>query len=165
MRTRHVGIILGLALVAGSAMAWTGAVEQAVTLYHSYHASIARDDVLELQQTELVLIQPELKTFADENSEEAMDFSTAMDDWSYYASEITQQFAALQVPVVSTDKRYLVFTLGEEQRMIFDSRKPQPNVEDEVAWGAFLYRKGQPPIAIDITDNDMAAAKAYLGLK
>lgn len=161
MRTRHAAIILSLALAAGSATAWVGPV----TLYHSYHPSTARDDVFELRQTELVLIQPELKTFADEHSAEAMDFSTTMDDWSYYASETTRRFAALQVQVVSTDKRYLVFTLAKDQRMIFDSRTPQPNSAEEVFWGAFLYRKGQPPIAIDITDNDMAAAKAYLGLK
>lgn len=160
MRKRSFAIILGLVLAASSVTAFA----TAVTLYRPYDQAV-KEDTFEMQQTELVLIQPELKKFADENSEAAMDYSTAMDDWSYYASEITQSFAALHVKVVSTDKRYLVFTQGKDQRMIFDSQKPLPDSEDEGGWGAFLYRQGQAPIAVDITFNDMAAAKAYLGIK
>lgn len=160
VRRRNFGILSALVLAVSSAMAFAAPV----TLYSPYDPTLAQD-AFAMQQTELVLIQPELKTFADENSEQAMDYSTAMDDWSYYASEITQSFEALHVKVVSTDKRYLIFTLGKDQRMIFDSQKPQPDSEDEGGWGAFLYRKGQPPIAVDITFNDMAVAKAYLGLK
>ncbi|MGL5386222.1 MAG: hypothetical protein ACRC2A_03105 [Enterobacterales bacterium] len=160
MRKRNFSILLGLMLAVSS----TTAFAIPVALYSPYDPTL-NQDAFEMQQTELVLLQPELKTFADENSEAAMDYSTAMDDWSYYASEITQSFAALHVKVVSTDKRYLIFTEGKDQRMIFDSLKPQPDSEDEGGWGAYLYRKGQPPIAVDITFNDMAAAKAYLGIK
>ncbi|TQI78626.1 hypothetical protein FHU10_1336 [Serratia fonticola] len=165
MSKRNIGIILGVLLASSSSVVVRAAIdEQHVTLYSPYHAGTVRDDAFELRQTGLVLIQPELKTFADEDSEEAQDYATAMDDWSYYASETTQHFEALPVQVVNTDKRYLIFTLGKDQRMIFDTRKPQPGAEEGV-WGAFLYRQGQPPMGVDITDNDMAAAKTYLGLK
>lgn len=162
MRKRNIGILLGLVLAVSSAMAFAAPV----TLYRPYDPTLEQD-AFEMQQTELVLIQPELKEFADENSEQAMDYSTAMDDWSYYASEIAQSFETLHVKVVSTDKRYLIFTLGKDQRMMFDSQKPLLDSKDEDGWWwwAFLYRKGQPPIAVDITFNEMAAAKAYLGLK
>ncbi len=164
MRKRGFGIILSLALAAGSVAAWAGSAERNVTLYRAYDQPRLGNDAFELSQTELVLIQPELKKFADENSEEAADYFTAMDDWAYYASETARLFEALHVKVVNTDKRYLIFTQGADQRMIFDTQKPRQDSE-EGTWGAFLYRQGQPPIAIDITDNDMAAAKAYLGLK
>lgn len=160
MRKRSFAIILGLVLGASSVTAFA----TAVTLYRPYDQAV-KEDTFEMQQTELVLIQPELKTFADENSEAAMDYSTTMDDWSYYASEISQSFAALHVKVVNTEKRYLIFTLGKDQRMIFDSQKPLSDPEDAGGWGAYLYRKGQAPIAVDITVSDMAEAKAYLGLK
>lgn len=160
MRKRNFGILLGLMLAVSSATAFAAPV----SLYSPYDPTFNKD-AFEMQQTELVLIQPELKTFADENSEAAMDYSTVMDDWSYYVSEASQRFAALHVKVVNTDKRYLTFTLDKDQRMIFDSQKPQPDSEDEGGWGAYLYRQGQPPIAVDITDSDMAEAKAYLGIK
>lgn len=160
MRKRNFGILLGLMLAVSSATAFAAPV----SLYSPYDPTLNKD-AFELQQTELVLIQPELKTFADENSEAAVDYSTTMDDWSYYASEITQSFEALHVKVVNTDKRYLIFTLGKDQRMIFDSQEPLSDPEDAGGWGAYLYRKGQAPIALDITVSDMAEAKAYLGLK
>lgn len=160
MRKRNFGILLGLMLAVGSVTAFA----VPVSLYSPYDPTLNKD-AFEMQQTELVLIQPELKTFADENSEAAMDYSTVMDDWSYYASETTQRFEALHVKVVNTDKRYLIFTQGKGQRMIFDSQKPLSDEDDAGGWGAYLYRQGQPPVAVDITDSDMAEAKAYLGIK
>lgn len=161
MGNRYCCIFLGLLLIAGSC----GAAEMPVTGCKAYDQTGVRDDTFELDQTELVLIQPVIQTFTDENSQQAMDFSTMMDDWSHYASEITRSFEALQVRVVSTDKRYLIFTLGENQRMIFDSRQTPSTPDEAVSWQALLYRKGQVPKLIDITDNNMAEAKAYLGLK
>lgn len=133
---------------------------QTVTQYHNLLKDTVPDDALELKETTLVLITPPTQHFNDESSDEAQGYFTAMDDWSFYASALTQYFTALKVPVLFEQRHRFVITLNNGQRRIFDANHPQP--EADSMWGVVLYRKGRMPIMLDITDSEPADAKPYL---
>lgn len=137
---------------------------QMVTKYQFPGKDKIPNDVLELKDTTLVLIEPPQQKFRDKNSAAAQDYGTAMDDWSFYAAELTRYFSALKVPVLSDQRHRFVITLNNGQRRIFDANHIQTE-EDDVSWGAVLYRKGHLPIVLDITDSEPADAKRYLGLQ
>ena len=46
----------------------------------------------EVNDTRLVIFEPEYKTFKDENSEEAEAYFIAMDDWNWYSHELNKNF-------------------------------------------------------------------------
>ncbi len=133
-----------------------------VTRYQHCSGHTMREQSIDLKETALVVIYPEQKKFANENSQEAQDYYTAMDDWSYYASEITRHYEALGVQVSYSDKKALSFLLGKNECMNFDVKKWQSKTSPEDSWDVFLYRKGQLPIAVDITDYDTSETKNYL---
>lgn len=80
-----------------------------VTRYQSCSAQTVNNQSMDLKETALMIISPSIKKFADEDSREAEDYFTAMDDWSYYTSQIAQRYEALGVQVIHSGKKTLSF--------------------------------------------------------
>lgn len=133
-----------------------------VTRYQPCSGQTGGEQSIDLKETALVIIKPEQQKFTNEDSQEAQDYFTGMDDWYYYASEMTQHYETLGIHVIDSEKKSLSFLLGKNECMDFDVKKWQPETSPDDSWGAFLYRKGQLPIAIDITDYDTSETKMYL---
>ncbi|WP_435955204.1 hypothetical protein [Dryocola sp. BD626] len=134
--------------------------ETVVTKYEPFTQATVPDDVLELKETTAVLITPPVKEFADENSTEAQDYSTVMDDWAFYAMNQYDFFESVHVPVIKSDQHRFLITLADNRRIIFDTDRIQPQMD--FSCGIFLYRKGHLPITLDFTMPDPDIVNKYL---
>jgi len=131
-----------------------------VTKYEPFTQSTLPPDALELKETTAVMIIPPLKTFTDENSTEAQDYSTTMEDWAFYASQARSFFESLHVPVIESDRHRFVIALADNRKVIFDANHSQPQNESD--WQLVLYRKGQLPIMLDLTETESDVVNKYL---
>ena len=122
--------------------------------------SCTKDTILCINKTCLIEILPDEQHFDDENSEEAQDYYTAMDDWSWYIVQTRERFEKMGIKSIATDKRYLSFILANNEKMIIDTKK-EYNGERV---NALLYKKGHAPIIIHIIygDNDENIINEYL---
>ncbi|MDP9955573.1 hypothetical protein J2X97_001210 [Epilithonimonas hungarica] len=113
-----------------------------------------------ISETRLIILSPETKTFADENSEEAEAYFTAMDDWNFYSLELNESFEKLGVKTHYMKKRFLGLDLPNHKSITIDT-KSKINGYNALA---FLYKKGRMPIIVSLifSDNDLDEVKEYL---
>ena len=117
-------------------------------------------DVETVPATSLVIFRPESKLIKDENSKEAEDYYTAMDDWNYYAAELNHYFKKLHVSTVYAKKRYLTFEIEDKKTITIDTQ----NKLNNYAAQCVLYKKGTTPIIVYFLaeDNNADELKNYL---
>jgi hypothetical protein len=94
--------------------------------------------------TKLIIFSPETKYFSDENSVEAENYLTAMDDWNYYSSELCDYFEKLGIESFYTKKRYLTFEIENRKKITIDTKSNINNFSTQ----CLLYRKNKRPIII-----------------
>ncbi|MDR2910474.1 MAG: hypothetical protein LBV47_03790 [Bacteroidales bacterium] len=130
-----------------------------ITNFRPHSNAIPADSILYITETCLITIQPEIRHFEDEDSEEADAWFTAMDDWGYYMAQTSKLFDELGVKNVNAEKRYLSFALAGGERIIVDTREMQNG------WPAhmLLYKQGHLPLYINTADPDMEGICGYLG--
>jgi len=117
-----------------------------ITDFQPYTDTIPTDSILSIKETCLIEISPEIEHFDDEDSEEAQNYFTAMDDWIWYTFQTSEQFKKIGIETVVAEKRYLSFTLANNEKIIVDTRKEQ----NGKTVNALLYKKGHIPILIHI---------------
>jgi len=112
-----------------------------------------------ISETSLIIFAPEIKTFADENSKEADDYFTAMDDWNFYSLELDESFEKLGVKTHYMKKRFLKLDLPNQKNVI--DTKFKINGHNALA---LLYKKGKMPIIVSLifNDNDLDEIKNFL---
>ena len=116
------------------------------------------DSISVIKETCLIEILPEARHFDDEDSEEAQNYYVAMDDWYFYMAETKERFEKTGIRSVVAEKRYLSFTLADNEKFIVDTEEKR----NDAPVSALLYKKGHIPITIDIIDNDMETINEYL---
>jgi len=97
------------------------------------------DSTQTINETCLIFVCPEEQNFEDENSEEAERYFTIVDDFVFYSSKTAMRFKEAGINCIAAEKRYLSFTLDNNEKYIVDTKK-QGNFD------ALLYKKGQMPI-------------------
>lgn len=117
-------------------------------------------NVKAIESTQLILFNPEIKEFKNEDSEEAESYFAAMDDWAYYSNELSKYFEKEAVKSSYNDKRYLKFKVEDNRTIIIDTKSKINNYEANV----ILYKKGKTPIILHLllNDNNLDGIKAYL---
>jgi len=128
-----------------------------ITNFQPYNNTIHADSILFINETCLIEVWPEGQDFEDENSEEAQDYYTAMDDWCWYIAETREKFKKMGIKSVVA-KRYLSFTLTDNKKILVDTKKEQ-NGESV---SALLYKKGHIPMFIWTADHDLESITDYL---
>ena len=115
-------------------------------------------EVETVSETRLIIFNPETKTFKDENSEEAENYFTAMDDWNFYSHELSESLEKLGVQTTYSEKRYLNFNLPNKNVIDTKSKINGANVQ------ALLYEKGKMPIVVPLIllEEDLELMKDYL---
>jgi len=113
-----------------------------------------------ISETRLIILSPETKTFADENSEEADAYFTAMDDWNFYSLELNESFEKLGVKTHYMKKRFLGLDLPNHKSITIDT-KSKINGYNALA---LLYKKGKMPIIVSLIfgDNNLDKVKEFL---
>ena len=101
-------------------------------------------------KTKLIIFSPETKTFKDENSIEAENYFTTMDDWNYYSSELKNYFAKLKIETFYTKKRYLQFEIENGEKIIINVKNKINNYNAQ----CLLYKKGKRPIIVYLVTSD-----------
>ena len=96
--------------------------------------------IVELPPTEEEHVQA-IKDSAEE------DFTTAADDYSFYASALNERADSLHVRVVQATKRYLRFIVNDTLSVLVDTR-----VSGSRSWSPFLFRKGRLPEIVGMVD-------------
>ena len=96
--------------------------------------------IVELPPTEEEHVQA-IKDSAEE------DFTTAADDYSFYASALNERADSLHVRVVQATKRYLRFVVNDTLSVLVDTR-----VSGSRSWSPFLFRKGRLPEIVGVVD-------------
>ncbi|MCD9855703.1 hypothetical protein LUD75_13350 [Epilithonimonas sp. JDS] len=111
-----------------------------------------------ISETRLIIFDPETKTFKDENSPEAENYFTAMDDWNFYSHELSESLGKLGVQTKYLNKRFLNFNLLNKNVIDTKSRINGANVQ------ALLYKKGKMPIVVPLIllEEDLELVKDYL---
>lgn len=111
-----------------------------------------------VSETRLIIFSPETKTFKDENSEEAENYFTAMDDWNFYSHELSESLGKLGVQTKYLNKRFLTFNSQNKNVIDTKSKINGANVQ------ALLYKKGKMPIIVPLIllEEDMESVKGYL---
>jgi len=111
-----------------------------------------------ISETRLIIFDPETKTFKDENSEEAENYFTAMDDWNFYSHELSESLGKLGVQTKYLNKRFLTFNSPNKNVIDTKSKINGANVQ------ALLYKKGKIPIVVPLIllEEDMELVKDYL---
>ncbi|WP_175622974.1 hypothetical protein [Chryseobacterium schmidteae] len=111
-------------------------------------------------ETRLIIFSPEYKTFKDENSEEAENYFTAMDDWNFYTHELNEQFEKLGIKTVYLKKPYLKLKIGNNKSIVINTHEKINNYNTQ----ALFYKKGKKPIVIHLifSDNNLEEIKEYL---
>ncbi len=121
---------------------------------------IPADSIAHISTTCFVQIwRPEVKTFEDEESEEAEAYFTAMDDLVYYMYESSEKMKNLGTADTAIRSRFIKFDVAGSSYLIVDTEKCEQQVN------ALLYKKGNKPLVIDITDGNTGREKLYLGIK
>ncbi|MGE6352776.1 hypothetical protein ACQKCJ_02745 [Flavobacterium sp. NPDC079362] len=117
-------------------------------------------DVRTVESTQLILFNPEIKHFNDENSVEAESYFTAMDDWAYYSNELREFFKKKGVKSSYNEKRYLEFKIENNKTILIDTKSKINNYTPN----ALLYKKGKTPIILHLiaSDNDPDEIQSYL---
>jgi len=119
----------------------------------------ASEKVQKITETCLVIFNPEVKTFEDENSSEAEAYFTAMDDWNWYSHELNEYFKKRNVQTIyATGPISLAI---EDNKMITIDPKNKINNSNV---NAILYKKRKRPIIVSLipNDNDTAEIDRYL---
>jgi ribosomal protein S30 len=147
--------IIALLAVAGSLQAQTP--KKQITNYHPYRENISTDSIQAINETCYISILPETREFEDETSEEADAYFTAMDDLMYYFYVTGEQFEKIGIKEVVASKKYLLFTLNSSEKIVVNTREEQNSGQH-----ALLYKKGEIPVWVDITDSEMEGVKEYL---
>lgn len=113
-----------------------------------------------ISETRLIIFDTETKTFADENSEDAEAYFTAMDDWGFYSLELNESFEKLGVKTHYMKKRFLSLDLSNQKSITIDTQS-KINGDNVLA---LLYKKGKMPIIVSLifNDNDLHEVKDYL---
>lgn len=111
-----------------------------------------------ISETRLIIFDPETKTFKDENSQEAENYFTAMDDWNFYSHELSESLGKLGVQTKYLKKRFLNFNLPNKNVIDTKSKINGANVQ------ALLYKKGKMPIVVPLIllEEDLDLVKDYL---
>jgi len=111
-----------------------------------------------ISETRLIIFDPEIKTFKDENSQEAENYFTAMDDWNFYSLELSESLGKLGVQTKYLKKRFLNFNLINKNVIDTKSKINGANVQ------ALLYKKGKMPIVVPLIllEEDLELVKDYL---
>ena len=111
-------------------------------------------------ESKLIIFSPETKTFKDENSTEAENYFTAMDDWNYYSSELKDYFAKLKIETFYTKKRYLEFEIENGETIIVDTKNKINNYKAQ----CLLYKKRKRPtiVYLILSDDDKEEINNYL---
>jgi len=135
----------------------TTACNQA-TKKQSEYGNIPSDSIQVINETCLVLKCPEEQHFDDENSEEAQNYFTVLDDFVFYSSTINSCFGKLDIHFIKVEKRYLSFALNNGKNHIIDTK-------EQSIWEAFLYKKGEKPISVDVFNSDWKAVAEYLQME
>ncbi|MFG4002413.1 hypothetical protein [Flavobacterium aquidurense] len=117
-------------------------------------------DVKVIEATQVILFNPEVKHFDDENSVEAESYFTAMDDWAYYSNELRESFQKNGIMSSYNEKRYLEFKIENNRTIIIDTKSKINNYLPN----ALLYKKGKTPIIIHLisSDNNPDEIQKYL---
>jgi hypothetical protein len=111
-----------------------------------------------ITSTSLIIFSPTLKKFENENSKEAEDWYTAMDDWNYYSHELAESFKKIGVKPRYTEKRFLRFNIENKQTITIDTKAKMNNFTAN----CLLYKQDKTPMLLYLVDNDMAEVKRYL---
>lgn len=136
-------------------------VESAMTVisYSSPKAS-TKENTETLSDTKLVIFPTETKVFADENSKEADNYFTAMDDHNWYSAELSETFQKLGIKTLYPKVDNLKININNSEALIINMKGKMNNINAS----AILYKKGKRPIIIHLIpgDNDFDAIKKYL---
>lgn len=119
---------------------------------------IPADSIEHINETCFVQIwRVEIKEFEDEESDEAQAYFIAMDDLGYYMFESSEKMKALGLADTTVKQRFLRFDVADST-LVVDVEKGEQKIS------ALLYKKGQKPLIIDITDSNTSREKSYLGI-
>lgn len=113
-----------------------------------------------ITDTQLVILEQETRTFADENSPEADAYFTASDDYGWYLAELTESFEKRHIKVTSLKNRFVTFPIENNQKITIDTYKLINNNNVSV----LLYKKNKRPIIVHLIPDENAEAeiKTYL---
>ena len=95
---------------------------------------IPAKNIQEIKETCLIFIAPE----------------SDYEEWVWYMDDRKTQYAKKGIPSVDAQKRYLSFTLYDNEKIIIDTKKQQNSTE----YTALLYRNSYIPIMISILGSD-----------
>jgi len=95
-------------------------------------AKISAKDIQEIKETCLIFIVPK----------------DAYEEWAWYEDDRKQEYAAKGITSVRAEKRYLSFTIADNEKIVIDTKKEQNGT---IPPSALLYRKGYIPIMISIS--------------
>ncbi len=121
--------------------------------YKSYDRNIPREEQQEV--TLASLITPVFNNQKNTNDDDANEISA---DNAYYYAQTAECLGEYNLQHIETDKRYLVFTLDNGQKIMVDMKSDS----NGVPINALLYRPGRIPFVVDLTDTDQVSAKLYL---
>jgi hypothetical protein len=116
------------------------------------YENIPADSIQVKTETCLVLKIPNAQDFVNDESQEALS------DFSFYSSETNVRFRKLGIDFITAEKRYLSFALDNGENHIIDTK-------EQSIFEAFLYKKGNVPISVDIVSNDWKSIAKYLQMK
>lgn len=121
--------------------------------YKSYDRNTPREELQEVTQASL--ITPVFNNQKNTNDEDAYEISA---DNAYYYAQTAECLGEYNLQHIETDKRYLVFTLDNGQKIMVDMKSDY----NGFPINALLYRPGRIPFVIDLTDGEQVSAKLYL---
>ena len=116
-----------------------------ITNFEPETAKIRAKDIETINETCLIFITPK----------------DGYEEWMWYMDDRKKEFAAMDIQAVDAQKRYLSFTLYDNEKIIIDTKKKQ----NDTGYSALLYRKGYIPIMISISgesEDGMEQINAYL---
>ena len=110
--------------------------------------------------SKFIIFSPELKEFKDENSIEAENYFTTMDDWNFYSYELKHYFDTLKIETLYTKKRYISFVIENGEKIILDTKNKINNYKTQ----CLLYKTGKRPIIVYLpsTEEDQDNVQNYL---
>ncbi len=118
---------------------------------------IHEDSIQWVEQTCYIIPSPEVIHFDDEESPEAQDWFTVVDDWTWYGAQTREALNEIGLEEVYADKRYLGYKIANQSKIILDSRSPDISV--------IVFKVGQQPILADICTPEIVEIKKYLNDK
>jgi hypothetical protein len=111
-----------------------------ITNFEENPEKIDRKKIQDITETFLILITPEQSVDANEEYDPVIE-------WQNYAYDRKEEYEAKGIKSVDAEKRYLSFTLYEDEKITVDTKKKQ----NGTIYSALLYRKGYIPIMISIS--------------